>query len=359
MTEKIRALLDEAVAGVGPRDPDPVPDLLRRGRARRRHLAVAGAAGAVAVAVLATGAIVATNRSMPDNPPASQPSTSPSSEVKGQKEEPVRIEATVAGGFVRTGGLAVPIPQGWQVIQDKRLDRCDIPADSVLINVMQLPGGSCNLYPQISVDRWGPHALPAMVSELGTVSEVILPAGQPVWLDINELGHMRSVRKKAGNRFTVAQPSMPWANVGLTVQGQKSQIDAVLRGISADPVTPARLTLPRTSAAVQLNLGDDKQLTSTDQAVIEQVLGLLSALGQPVRTGELPCAGAEQVTDTWRLAGTEMAGLTFTDAKVHTASATVAISTGDSCAFATSSLGGRVHLPAGFLARVEQLLGGR
>jgi hypothetical protein len=144
MTEKIRALLDEGVAGVEPRDPDPVPDLLRRGRARRRHLAVAGAAGAVAVAVLATGGIVATNRSMPDNPPASQPATSPSGKVKGQKEEPVRIDATVAGGFVRTGGLAVPIPQGWQVIQDKRLDRCDIPADSVLINVMQLPGGTCN-----------------------------------------------------------------------------------------------------------------------------------------------------------------------------------------------------------------------
>jgi hypothetical protein len=88
-------------------------------------------------------------------------------------------------------------------------------------------------------------------------------------------------------------------------------------------------------------------------------MGLLSALDQPVQTGELPCAGAEQVTDTWRLAGTEMAGLTFTDTKVHNASATVAISTGDSCAFATSSLGGRVHLPAGFLARVEQLLGGR
>jgi len=356
MTERIRALLDAAIAEVGPRNPDPLPDVLRRAGARRRHLAVAGAAAAAAVAVLAAGGVVAANHGMPDKAPASQPSATPT----GEKEELTRVDATVADGFVRTGGLAVPIPQGWQVIQDKKLDFCDIPAKSVLINVMQIPGGNCDLHPQLAVYKWAPTGFSAQVSALGVVSEVILPGGQPVWLDDNELDHLRSVRKKkTGNPFSGAQPFLPWASVRLSVDGQQSQIDSVLRGISADPVTPARLTLPEPSAAIQLNLGHKKQLTSTDQAVIGQVLKLLTELDRPVRSDELPCAGAEQVTDTWRLAGTEMAGLIFTDAKGWNASGMVTISTGDTCAFATSSLGGRVHLPAGFLARVKQLLGGR
>ncbi|RSM72777.1 hypothetical protein DMB66_04550 [Actinoplanes sp. ATCC 53533] len=67
---------------------------------------------------------------------------------------------------------------------------------------------------------------------------------------------------------------------------------------------------------MQLNLDHKKQLTWTDQAVIGQVLELLAELDRPVRPEEPPCAGAEQVTDTWRLAGTEMAGIIFTDANV-------------------------------------------
>jgi hypothetical protein len=337
MTERIRELLDEAVAGVGPRSPDPVPEVLRRGRARRRRLAVAGAAAAVAVAVFAAGGVVATNRGTSGKTPASRPS--------GE-----HFDATVGGGYVRTGGLAVPIPPGWSVIRDKRLTYCEVPANAFLLNVT-MTDAPCDPIFKASVHRWRPYGTPASVAELGLINEVVLPGGQPLWLSKNELANVRAA--------PAANVNAPWAAVSVSIRGQRPQVEALLRGITADPVAPARLTLPATSPAVQLSVSAEKQLTSTDPAVIEQVRALLAALDQPVRPEELPCPGAKKVTGTWKLAGAGMAALTFTDARGRLATATVAISGGDTCAFATSSLGGRVHLPAGFLGRVEQLLGGR
>ncbi|MEU8229990.1 hypothetical protein AB0C12_10335 [Actinoplanes sp. NPDC048967] len=337
MTERIRALLDEAVAGVGPRSPDPVPEVLRRGRARRRRLAVAGTAAAVAVAVFAVGGIVAANRGTSGKTPASRPSSE-------------HFEATVSGGYVRTGGLAVPIPPGWPVIQDKRLTYCEVPANVFLVNVA-MTDAPCGPTRHAFVGPWRPYGTPASVAELALINEVVLPGGQPLWLSGNELANVRAAPSASVNA--------PWAAASISIRGQRPQVEALLRGITANPVPPARLTLPETSPAVQLSVSAEKQLTSADPAVIEQVRALLAALDQPVRPGELPCPGATKVTGTWKLAGTDMAALTFTDPIGHLASAEVAISAGDTCAFATSSLGGRVHLPAGFLGRVEQLLGGR
>jgi hypothetical protein len=342
MTERIRALLDEAVAGVGPRNPDPVPEVLRRGRARRRRLAVAGAAAAVAVAVFAVGGIVATNRGTSGKTPASRPSSEPA---------PVeRFDASVSGGYVRTSGLAVPIPPGWPVIQDRRLTYCEVPANALLVNVA-MTDAPCEPNRHAFVGPWRPFGTPASVAELALINEVVLPGGQPLWLSSNGLANVRA----APSASVIA----PWAAASVSIRGQRSQVEALLGGITADPVAPARLTLPATSPAVQLSVSAEKQLTSTDPAVIEQVRALLAALDRPVRPAELPCPGAKKVTGTWKLAGAGMAALIFTDARGHEATATVAISTGDTCAFATSSLGGRVHLPAGFLGRVEQLLGGR
>lgn len=362
MTERIRELLDEAVAGAAPRVADPVPDLVRRGRARQRQLAVAGTA-AVMVAVLTAGGIVTANLNRSDDAPASQPSQPASGEKTATPDridptEADRIAATVAGGVVRTGGLAVGIPHGWHVIQDRKITYCDIPAQSVLINVMQISGRDCNVHPQLTLTPWRAEALPPMVSGLGVINEVILPGGQPVWLDAGELKHLRSLLTKPGDPVMDAGLSMPWVGVRLFVEARKSRIAAVLRGVTAEPVTPARLALPERPTAVQLNLGEREQLATTDQATTDAVVRLLAGLDQPVHDGELPCAGAEQVTDTWHLAGTEMAGLTF-QGPMGVSSATIAISTGPTCAFATSSRGGRVHLPAGFLAELRKLLGGR
>ena len=50
MTQRIRQLLDEAVAAVEPAAPDAVATVLRRGRSARRR-GIAGAAAAVLVLV--------------------------------------------------------------------------------------------------------------------------------------------------------------------------------------------------------------------------------------------------------------------------------------------------------------------
>jgi len=300
---------------------------------------VAGAAAAVAVAVFAVGGVVATNRGTSGKTPASRPS--------GERAPLERLDATVSGGYVRTGGLAVPIPPGWPVIQDKWLTYCEVPANAFLVNV-SMADAPCDPASKASVHRWRPYSTPASVAELRLINEVVLPGGQPLWLSSNELANVRAAPSVNVNA--------PWAAASVSIRGQRSQVEALLRGITADPVAPARLKLPATSPAVQLSLSAQKQLTSTDPAVIEQVRALLAALDQPVRPEELPCPGAKKVIGTWKLAGADMVALTFIDARGHQATATVAINTGNNCAVATSSLGGRVHLPPGFLGRVKQLL---
>jgi hypothetical protein len=358
VNESVRSLLDEAVADVRPRDADPVTRVMRRARkARLRHFAAAGAAGVVAVVLIATGGIIAGNRTGAQITPAA-PST-----PSGKDFRPPLLDVQIEGGIVRTGGLAVSTPKGWRQLRDRTIDHCKIPQNSVLINVMEIPGGECDLHAQMSLSSWQPTTYPAAVSSLGTVSEVILPGGQPLWLDPNELNN---VRVSAHRGFAGVTLAMPWAGARVVVDAPPAQTSAILGGISSVPVVAARLTLPDESSAVQLNVEGEDQAASTDKTAIAHVLELLRGLDQPVQNGELPCAGAEGLTPTWKLAGTDMAGLNFISSRpTAKSSATpsvtgmVAISTTDGCAFATSSLGGRVHLPAGILAQIQHLLGSR
>lgn len=357
MNETIRSLLDEAVADVRPRCSDPAPAVMRRGRkARIQHLARAGAAGAAALALIATGAIVAGSRTATHVAPAGP--------AQIRDYVPPQIDARVIDGVVWTGGLTVPIPNGWLTLRERKLDYCQIPPNSVLINVMELPGGRCDLHPQLSLASWEPMTYQADFSSLGTVSEVILPGGQPLWFDPNEVENAEAFQKYD---FTGVALTMPWAKARFAVDAPKAQVGAILDGIRADPVIPARLTLPSAFSAVQLNRKGEEQIASTDKAAMAQVVALLRGLDQPVQDGELPCPGAKNLTSTWKLAGTDMAGFNFIESRATGKSVDspfvtgmVAISTSDSCAFATSSLGGRVHLPDDTLQQVTKILrGGR
>jgi len=351
----VRSLLDEAVADVQPRDTDPATRVIRRARkARLQRIAAAGAASVVAVALIAAGGIIAGNRTGTQVAPAGPASSAPS----GMDAQPPLLDFQVTGGSVQTGGLVVPIPEGWQLLKNQKLDYCEIPENSVLVNVMEIPGGNCNLHPQVSLSHWNPITYPANVSALGTVNEVILPGGQPLWLDLNKLKNLRGFQHRDFPGVTLA---MPWANAQVAVDAPVAQINAILGGISSVPVAATRLTLPDNVASVQLNVKGSDQIVSDDKAAIAQVLALLRGLDQPVQNGELPCSGADNVTSTWKLAGTDMAGLNFASSRrtPGLSSGVVAISTTDDCAFATSSLGGRVHLPAGTLAQIQHLLGNR
>ncbi len=102
MTQRVGALLDEAISGLEPRNPDPVPAVVARGRAaRRRRLG----AGILAVAVLIGGGVVVGTRvggGEGEAPPAGP-----------VPEAPIPHQV---GDTVVAGDLTLPVPKGWRVV---------------------------------------------------------------------------------------------------------------------------------------------------------------------------------------------------------------------------------------------------
>ncbi|MCM0675006.1 hypothetical protein NCC78_09935 [Micromonospora phytophila] len=371
MTERIRSLLDAAVAETRPRAAAPVPEVLRRSRAaRRRRLATAGAAGVVAVALLATGGLVAAARTgttpagtdpsaaagpIPPPLPSVRPTVLPS---PGWRPWP-KVAATVVDGTVRVHGLILPVPDGWQVHNDppQPLTDCQISQGSVLINVDHAPSGmECPQVPaQIHVNRWQPSVyppgLPAKFHE--GISEVVLPGGYPAWLTDNEVNNVRASQRYEWS--AVSQVQLPWAGAALAWEMSSGSVPGFISSITSEPVPARRLGLPDNAPTARLTIRDQEQIDSTDASSVSRVLDRLRELDQVVQDGELPCASAPELVPGWRLAGKDMASLTLSYPS-GMPQAVVAISSTDDCAFATSSLGGRVWLPPGFLAELRGLL---
>ncbi|MFI7574551.1 hypothetical protein [Micromonospora sp. NPDC049497] len=369
MTERIRSLLDAAVADTRPRVADPVPEILRRGRAnRRRHLATAGAAGTVAVALLATGALVAANRTGTGTPAANPsasadaartspplPSERPTRDV-GAPPEPRKVAATVTDSEVRINGLILKIRSGWRAVRGdsgKPVTDCEVTPGSILVNANWIPGGTCDARAQIQVRPWQPRSYrgaPTRFSE--GVSEVILPGGQPAWLTDNDVNNLRVSERSTWAAFNV---DLPWAGAGLVVETPAAELDTLLGSVSSEAVPSGRLVLPDSAPTASLAGAKQDRLDSTDASAVAKVLDRLRGLDRAVNDGELPCASAQQLSPLWKAAGRDMATLTLTYPS-EMPQAVIAISSTDDCAFATSSMGGRVWLPAGFLAEVRALL---
>ncbi|MFC6019247.1 hypothetical protein ACFP2T_23945 [Plantactinospora solaniradicis] len=362
MTERIRSLLDAAVADTRPRVVDPVSEVLRRGRAHRRHrLAITAAAGTVAIALLATGGLVAANRgsggttTANPSPSASAPPTLPSEASKRPNSRPT-VAATVTDGEVRANGLILAAPKGWQVVQGggQQMTDCDVVPRSVLINVRLGPGGNCNSPARINVGPWGTKSYRSEESKKFSegISEIVLPGGQPAWLTDNDVENFRVFERSGAAAFNMG---FPWAGTAFGIEVAPEELDLVLGSISSEPVAPGRLVLPDNSPTAALGQRDRDRIDSTNASAISQVLERLRGLDRVVQPDELPCASAQPLTPSRKLAGKDMAALTL-HYPSGPAQAVVAISSTDECAFATSSMGGRVWLPAGFLAEIRALL---
>ncbi|MCU7723794.1 hypothetical protein ODJ79_08725 [Actinoplanes sp. KI2] len=98
--ERIRELLDQAVAGIEPRTADPVGAVVRRRRAARRNRAVVAAA-------LVGGGLVVSRRLVHTDP------TAPAAE--DITAQPPRLY--VDGDEVVAGSIRLPIPAGWRVVR--------------------------------------------------------------------------------------------------------------------------------------------------------------------------------------------------------------------------------------------------
>lgn len=131
MSDRLRELLDEAVANVTPRRSDPVADVLRQGQVRRRRtvmaaalfvaLTLVGVVTAVALVPVKGGPDVVggtTDPSMtPTNSPTGTtgPSISPSNsptEVATNPPFPPQPTPKVVAGRVVSDGLSFPAPAG-------------------------------------------------------------------------------------------------------------------------------------------------------------------------------------------------------------------------------------------------------
>src|SRR5687767_4788595 len=110
MPQRVKDLLDEAVVGIEPRDPDPVRVVIRRGRNRRAGAVVAGAVALVAV--LAGGAVAGT--ALTEVPPPETTATEAAPKLAARPDRPPnpRLEK----GRIVAGDVSVAAPDGWQVM---------------------------------------------------------------------------------------------------------------------------------------------------------------------------------------------------------------------------------------------------
>jgi hypothetical protein len=343
---QIRELLDYAVADVTPRAADPVADVLRRER-RQRHRLVAVVA--TVVVLLAAAAVATVPRFVggeyAGDVVASASPTEPTFPVQSDPATP-----RVVGREVVAGGLVVPVPPGWQTVDDGTTIYCDVPPRTIAVGFDPVPGGSgkyCFEKPFMTVIGVG--GLPGSLANASRghmeLRQLTLPGGQPAWFTTSADGATLGQRPN-----NVATLYLPWSGAALGIALDQADFAEIFPTIRTRPVTPSALKLPDkvTRAEMLGPLRPDRPLTArpraTDPAVIGQVLDRLSGLTEVV-TNDEACATQDMAT----------AALTL-----YTAAgpAMVVITLSDGCAQATSSLGGRVTVPRGFTDELWRLLGG-
>jgi hypothetical protein len=356
MTKRTRALLEQAVADVTPRVADPSSDIVRRAVARRRRSAwVTAAIAAVAVVSVLTVVKLALPS---DKAPAV--SASPS-QANPMPEIPPPLRPRVEGTGLHLNSLVLPLTNGWKYKRyedPSAVDYCSIPPKTIAYTNGGVAPGDCDARPQVTFGQSrglrpsGPPIGPA-----GGINEVVLPGGQPVWLDDNEVANFTIGSKTT---FLAAAFNAPWARIGVYLEMPTTMDGSFLGGIRADVVPPARLSMPEAPTTVYV-IVDGNLVSSTAPTTIREVIDRLKALDQVVDSSQPVCPGGPKVGPVWRLAGQHMAEVTFTAydpvRRIDWVLGTVAVSTSPTCAFATSSLGGRVWLPAGFAAQLHELVG--
>ncbi|WP_191844439.1 hypothetical protein [Catellatospora chokoriensis] len=369
MTERIRALLDEAAEEIRPLAADPAPGIVRRAVARRRRV-IAATAVVATVAALAAGTVLRVVGGTGPAPRevAASPSPLPS-------PLPRVLEPEVVDGEVRFNGLILPLAPGWKYREvETAVDYCVIEPKTVVLAMNGLgPGGDCNAHAQLQLsDDWQRYYRVHMFQagrrfSLG-LNEIVLPGGQPLWLDDNEV---HNIVRGMQSSFTAGSLAAPWAAARLSYEMSPAEAAAVLQSIRGVPAPVTRLVVPDGVSDVYLNL-DGETVHSTDPAVLKQVIERLRGLERMVQPAELPCAGAKVISPRlpdWLLAAKDMAQLDLVIMNPSPSPATtkisvlhqvtVGIGTAAECSFATSSDGGRVWLPAGFAAELHELIGGK
>jgi hypothetical protein len=354
MTQRVGALLDEAVAGLEPKNPDPVPAVVARSRAaRRRSLG----AGILAVAVLIGGGVVVGTRAGGgggDAPPAGPVPEAPT---------PRQV-----GDTVMAGDLTLPVPKGWRVVRAGQVPG-DCAKGTMLEKTILISGpgeGGCVFAPiEVSGTRnvnpgGDAVSLPSKGQNMIVTSPrtYTLRGGEPAWLARGVDDEWNSPAKAPGFRYFNTL-LLPWSRVSVTfrVPGPEQQriIDSMR---TAPPRRTTRLGLPTTVTEANLTVPDAAGKyaptgygTSKDPGTIAKVLEMLRAQKSSVDNAH-SCASP----------GQRVARLTLNPARsseqfIQGTTTTVLISLGSRCQEAVSSDGGRVRLSDKAMKDLKRLFG--
>ncbi|BCY12011.1 hypothetical protein [Actinoplanes sp. L3-i22] len=357
MTERIRQLLDDAVAGLEPAHRDPLAAVVRRGRAARRK--TAALAGIVTFALLA-GGLVAGQRLIGATP---QPA------ANGGVEQ--SATPRVVNGMVVAGAMQLPIPEGWKVVKASPANKCVTMARTILL-IGSGNRGCQNAAVEVSRARSRnpggtliPPADGTSPLDSGLITppvSITLAGGEPGWLESG----LDSAEMKTG-RYPELNYSnallLPWSQVLVQLRMDGTGDRPIIESIRTSPRRSGVLTLPAKVGAVVLVLSD-RQARVTAPGTVDQVLRLLRRQTDVVRDADA-CASPGQesirlVVDPPDPVGASPAssGSPVSLWGTSTADATtVIIATGDGCQEAVSSTGGRVRLSAATLGQLTNLLG--
>ncbi|HEX8346466.1 MAG TPA: hypothetical protein VF657_17235 [Actinoplanes sp.] len=359
MAEHIRQLLDDAVAGLEPKSPDPVAAVVARGRAARRRTM---AAAVLLCAGLASGVVAITRQ--------------------GSHEGPMRVADLpvvglpaphVADGVVMAGAVRLPVPPGWRVVTEDPRASCADLADTILLIIAERRG--CQ-YAAVEVSR---SAIPVPPTSGGSHADLMseglpgpppvpitLSGGEPAWtMDRLDSEPMLPDGKEPGHTFWQVVV-LPWSQVSLELRVDGPRARKILESIQSTPHAAGMLQLPATAAAANLFTPDASGHLSakgygrtTDPAAIGRVLKMLRAQ-KAVTDAAATCAKPEDHSARLTLYTADEGGPSSSapDDTATSADDTVLVLTlGENCYEAVSSDGGRVRLSREAVTELKQLFG--
>ncbi|MBM2614488.1 hypothetical protein JIG36_02800 [Actinoplanes sp. LDG1-06] len=325
MTQPLRELLDDAVAGVEPGSRDPVASVMGRHRAARRRRVVAGAVACV-LAVAAAGGALAASRHTVNRP------LPPVGVVPAEPPTP-----RVVDGVIVAGALRLPIPDGWRVTARGSGEQCPPWDNEVMIH--RVGAADCSTS-SIRVSAVRTNAYP--------VGSILEAPGDDVFTPLPLFTLRGGEPALVGEHaFTTSQTTMvlPWSRVEVDFYLDGPASRAIVDTITTEPTGSGRLNLPasvrsadftRPDASGKFTLASHGRIT--DAATIGKVTSLLRDQRKVV-SPEDACAAPD-----------DPGALLIADAFI-------VVTLGEDCQEAFSDQGGRVKLSDSAVRELTRLFG--
>ncbi|GAA4462867.1 hypothetical protein [Phytohabitans houttuyneae] len=293
MSGRVKDLLDQAVAGIEPRDPDPVGVVIRRGRNRRAAAVVATAVAMVAV--LAGGAVAGTALKEGPPPDTAVTKAAPKPATRPDRPPVPRLEK----GRIAAGDMSVAVPDGWQVMPVESAP-CGHQHQTVVFGEGGNPWGpsiycgtseievlsTFNVFPSIwTMTGKAPEAPDAwQQTPADPYRMVTLEGGAAAWLRTDPDGAYRVV--------------LPWSRVEVMIRGGADVRQRILDSLETGRWAPRALVLPTATEYAGLigHFGTNglSRVEVEDPAKVRRALEILGA-ATPVAQGE-SCAREDQPT---------------------------------------------------------------